>query len=120
MQNLLHDLLWIIFPKLCACCDKALAKEEKAICTDCRFHLPFTQSHKYEDNAVIRRFWGKTNVKGAVSLLYYYEGEKVRQMIHQFKYHGYREVGTALGKMYGAELRNAEAFKSVDVIIPVP
>jgi ComF family protein len=120
MTNLLNDLLWIIFPKLCASCSKALNSGEKEICTHCRFHLPYTNTHKSADNVVIKRFWGKTNLTSAASFLYFREGEKVRHLIHQFKYHGRKNVGIVIGKMYGNELRSVESYKSADLIIPVP
>ncbi len=120
MQNLLNDLLWIIFPKLCASCHKALGTNEKVICTHCCYHLPYTNVHSDPDNVVMKRFWGKANVKSAASFLFYGKGEKVQQLIHQFKYHGRKEVGVVIGKMYGRDLLSVPSYKSADVIIPVP
>ena len=120
MTNLLNDLLWIIFPKLCASCGKALSTEDKVICVLCRNYLPVTNIHTEPDNVVIRHFWGKVNVASAASFLFYGKGDKVQQLIYQLKYRGRKEVGVTVGKMYGHELLCSQPFKSADVIIPVP
>src|SRR5437763_649125 len=99
MKNLLNDLFWIIFPSLCASCGKALNTGEKVICTHCMVHLPITNIHKEAENVVTKRFWGKTNITSAASFVYYGKGERVQRMIHQFKYHGYKEVGFMIGKI---------------------
>jgi ComF family protein len=120
MQNLMNDLLWIIFPKLCASCNNALGTGEKVICTHCRYHLPYTYAHSTADNVVVKRLWGKANISTAASFLFYGKGGKVQQLIHQFKYYGQKEVGIVIGKLYGHDLKNADPYKSAEVIIPVP
>lgn len=120
MQNLFNDLLWVLFPKLCASCSKALSDSEKVICTHCRYNLPYTNVHSLTDNIVVKRFWGKTNISSAASLLFYGKGGKVQQLIYKFKYNGQKDVGLLMGKMYGYDLKNTEPYKSTEVIIPVP
>jgi len=120
MANLLNDLFWIIFPRLCAACGNALSTGEKVICTPCRYQLPATHAHANANNPVIKRFWGKTPVNAATSLLFYSKNSKVQQLIYNFKYYGYKEVGLEMGKMYGSQLKDTPSFMSADLIIPVP
>ena len=117
---MLSDFVSLIFPHLCAACDDALRKNEAVICTSCRFKLPKTGFQQQDDNPVARLFWGKANVHAAMALYHFNKGDKVQKLMHQLKYKGHQEVGVELGKLMGAELAAAEAFKEVSAIVPVP
>lgn len=119
-MNLISDLLWILFPQLCASCDKALYSGETCICTYCRFHLPKTNFHLEKENPVVKHFWGKVNVHAAAAYYYFSKGEKVQHLIHQLKYEGKKEVGHFVGEAYGMELKESPLFSSAEVVVPVP
>jgi ComF family protein len=44
----------------------------------------------------------------------------VQQLMHNLKYRGHQDVGLFLGKWLGEELKVIEAYKTIDVVIPVP
>jgi len=44
----------------------------------------------------------------------------VQQLIHGLKYKGYQNIGFALGNWLGAELKTVQAYKNIDLVIPVP
>lgn len=117
---MLNDFLSLIFPKVCYACGKSLFKREDCICTYCLYHLPKTNFHLYEDNPVIKLFWGRANIFSASSMYSFNRGSKVQHLIHQLKYKGKKEIGTSLGKYYGNELKKASLFSSANIVIPVP
>jgi ComF family protein len=117
---MLNDFLSLIFPKVCAACGKSLFKKEESICTYCFYHLPKTNFHLYEDNPVIKLFWGRANIFSASSLYSFSKGSKVQHLIHQLKYRGKKEIGVSLGKYYGRELKMSPLFSPVNMVIPVP
>ena len=119
-MNLLSDLLWILFPQLCASCDKALNAGEKCLCTYCRFHLPKTNFHLEKENPLVKHFWGKVNVEAAAAYYYFSKGEKVQHLIHRLKYDGHKEVGYFVGEVYGMELKYADFFSASEIVVPVP
>ena len=119
-KSMLNDFLSLIFPKVCAACGKSLFKTEESICTYCLYHLPKTNFHLYEDNPVIKLFWGRANIFSASSLYSFSKGSKVQHLIHQLKYRGKKEIGFTLGKYYGQELRSSILFSSSNLVIPVP
>ena len=119
-MNLLSDLLWILFPQLCASCDKALNSGETCLCTYCRYHLPKTNFHLEKENPVVKHFWGKVNVCSAAAYYYFSKGEKVQHLIHQLKYEGKKEVGNFVGEVYGMELKKSTLFSSSEIVVPVP
>ncbi len=44
----------------------------------------------------------------------------VQQLLHNLKYKGQKEIGFALGKLLGKELKESEALTDIDYVVPVP
>jgi ComF family protein len=119
-MSLLSDLLWLVYPNICASCNRSLNAGEICICTWCRLHLPKTDYHKEKDNPVVKQFWGKTQLEAAAAAYHFGKGEKVQQLIHNLKYKGRKDIGVFLGTLYGESLKNVEPFSIAEIIIPVP
>ena len=113
------DLLWMMYPSLCAACGRPLFTGEECICTPCRYHLPRTNFHLLPFNQVEQHFWGKVPVKNATAYYYFGKGERVQRLIHQLKYKGRKDVGNFIGRLLGTELQKSE-FNNIDLIVPVP
>ena len=110
----------LIFPRICAGCQQPLQLNEKQICTDCRFELPFTNSHLQVDEKLSNRFIGKVNLTHTLSYLKFVKGGKVQSIMHELKYKGNQEVGEMLGRMYGSDLKENGFSDEFDLILPVP
>jgi ComF family protein len=117
---MLNDFISLIFPELCASCGNNLYKNEDIICTWCVYHLPKTNFHLYNDNPIAKIFWGRINIHSAAAFYGFNKGGRVQHLVHQLKYKGRKEIGHALGKLYGSDLKKAENFCSVQTVIPVP
>lgn len=120
VKTLFEDFISIFYPRLCAACDNILDKGEEVICLECKYSLPETDFHLNKGNPLEKMFWGKVRIETAVAYYYYSKKGRVQKLIHNLKYHGHKEVGLFLGKEYGKLLKENEAFKNIDVIIPVP
>lgn len=119
-SSYISDFISLLFPQLCSACGESLVANEKLICTDCMYNLPFTNFHLQADNIVAQQFWGKINLQGAYSLYYFAKGGKVQSLMHHFKYKGMHQIGNLLGNIAGGQLAKNDTFSSVDFIIPVP
>ncbi len=119
-MSLLDDFISLIFPQICASCGNLLFKNEEIICTKCLYKLPRTNFHKNADNPVMQMFWGRINIHSAASFLNFTKSGRVQKLVHQLKYKGKTEVGVMLGELYGSELKHAELFKDIDLVIPIP
>ena len=117
---MLNDFISLIFPQVCASCGNSLYKNEQTLCTYCVYHLPKTNFHLNNDNPVAKIFWGRVDILSAGAFYGFNKGGRVQHIIHQLKYKGRKEVGFAVGKLYGYELKMCDSFKSVDTIIPGP
>ncbi len=74
----------------------------------------------HRENPVTETFWGRLPLKSGAAFLYYAKAGRVQNMIHRFKYHGNRDIGSLLGLLFAKELQKSPYFKTVDVIVPVP
>ncbi len=117
---MLHRLIDLLFPKVCAGCKSILLMEEIAICTDCRHEIPTTNHHLGAKNEIHALFYGKINLDFAASLFYFQKQGLVQELIFSLKYRGNQELGTVLGFWMGEKIKNLPIVKSFDYIIPVP
>lgn len=81
--------------------------------------MPRTGFHVEQDNPVEQIFWGRVPVKHAASMFYYTKGSRYQRLIHVIKYHGKKELGYEMGRIYGREMVNSP-FSEAGVIVPVP
>jgi ComF family protein len=85
----------------------------------CYAGLPRTCFHHDPENEVAQMFWGRIPVERATSFMYFVKGSRYQQILHELKYNGQRQIGPAMGRMFGSELKNTP-FSTAEIIIPVP
>ncbi|WP_179353023.1 ComF family protein [Winogradskyella vidalii] len=116
MKNLLN----LLFPKVCEACNTVLTDNELLLCTSCRHHLPVTNYHFDDIEAVKKVVYGRIKLEQATALLHFSKKGIVQQILHNLKYRGHEAIGEFFGKWLGAELATIEAYKQIDVVVPVP
>lgn len=114
------DMFGLIYPKICLACERPLMKHEDYLCTFCLYSLPKTNFHFQKDNPISRLLWGKVEIESAAAYFHFEKAGHVQQLIHRFKYKGFKEIGVEIGIHYGLELKNTAPFSAADVIVPVP
>lgn len=115
-----HDFVNLLYPTVCHICEAELLKNEQILCTSCLHDLPITRYHLDNENPVKKVFYGRVKIEKATALLHFRKKAGVQHLIHDLKYRGHQEIGTYLGKWLGEELSNIEAYRQIDVVIPVP
>ncbi len=116
----LHDLLALLFPRICPACGNSLFRHETCICRLCEYGLPKTGFHEDPDNPVASLFAGRVRLSSATAFLYFNRGNRVQRLIHALKYKGRKDVGVFLGERYGHVLKHAPLFFTADLLVPVP
>jgi ComF family protein len=119
-MSLAADFVSLFFPRYCRACFGSLVKGEEIFCTRCIAEFPKTNYHLQAANPVEARLAGRLPVKHAWAFLKFRKGGIVQHLLHQLKYKNHPEVGVALGKIFGHELRKAGLASDFDIIIPVP
>lgn len=120
MKEWLDSFISLFFPRCCIICGGPLAKGEEYLCAGCNINLPRTGFHKQKDNPVEQLFWGKVSLERATAFFFYRKGSDFRQILHQLKYGGKKEIGEAMGRYMAVELLSSGFFEGMDVIVPVP
>jgi ComF family protein len=120
LYDLWDDFLSLLFPRLCYGCGNHLMRNENLICTECYVEIPKTDYHNNPDNPVAQLLWGRCRIEKAAAFSIYSKGSRIRNLIHNIKYKGIREVGTELGRIYGYLLKSSGFTEGIDFIIPVP
>lgn len=113
-------MLNLFFPVVCNACSNVLTDNEQIICINCRHQLPVTNFH-FDDSEVVKKIvYGRVKLEKATALLHFSKKGKVQQLLHNLKYRGHKGIGGFFGKWLGKELSTIEAYKQVDVVVPVP
>lgn len=120
IYNLWDDFISLLFPRLCYACGNHLLRNENLICTECYVVIPRTNYHKEDTNPVAQLFWGRCMIEKAAAFSFYNKGSRIRNLIHNLKYKGIKEIGDELGRVYGLSLRSSGFTADIDLIIPVP
>lgn len=115
---MLHALLNLFFPPVCAGCDNLLLQTEFVICSQCRHEIPLTYHHLQPQNEASTKFFGRIPVESVTTFAYFHKQGIVQKMIHKLKYRGQQDVGKALGYWFAENLKSVCAH--ADAIIPVP
>ncbi|AJR02639.1 ComF family protein [Siansivirga zeaxanthinifaciens] len=117
---MLELVINLCFPKVCYACLNVLKDNEDTICVSCRHDLPVTNFHFNQDETVKNVLYGRAKIAHATALFRFEKKGLVQQLIHGLKYKGYESVGVCLGNWLGGELKNLDAYKDIDLVIPVP
>lgn len=120
LTDLAQDLLDFIYPRLCYVCEATLPRGASLKCPKCQHQLVITDMHLRMTNEVTDRLAGRLDLIFGAAMYRFYKGGAVQQMVHRWKYGGYREIGQYLGEEYGQHLREVDSLQDLDGIIPVP
>ena len=119
-STVIRHFAGLFYPELCEACGDSLSVHEKVLCTSCIYHLPRTNYWKEAGNPMERLFWGKIRLEHACALFFFAKGSRFRKLLHKLKYNGKKEIGIALGRRLGMELKAAPFYQAIDLIIPIP
>ena len=117
---MMKSLINLFFPKVCYACLDLLHDNEVIICVSCRHHLPVTNFHFNNDDAISKIFYGRALVENGTALFRFEKKGLVQQLIHGLKYKGYEQISPFLGDWLGGELKSIPNYQNIDIVIPVP
>ena len=113
-------MLNLLFPKICSNCKAPLLKGQEVLCADCIHSIPLVSFHKTGSETLKNKFYGRFLVQNATALVQFEKRGITQQLLHNLKYRGQKDISTFFGKWLGAELAEIEAYRKIDVVIPVP
>jgi ComF family protein len=116
--SVVQDFISLFFPRYCLACELALVKGEDMICTGCLLDMP--RSGQGHDAAFFSRLYGRLPVQTAFMLYQFSKGSRVQHLLHALKYRSQPDLGVALGRLAGHDLRKRGVHERVDLIVSVP
>lgn len=113
-------MLNLLFPRVCNGCNELLLKDEKILCTTCRFDLPLACHHRNNNTAFSDIFYGRFPLEQATALLQFQKRGVTQNILHNLKYKNQQQISGFFGKWLGSELAEISEYKDTDIVIPVP
>ncbi|MDR1517902.1 MAG: ComF family protein [Dysgonamonadaceae bacterium] len=120
MNILLKEISHLFFPKTCVACGEKLLPSEEGICLSCLLKLPKTDNFKEPGNRAEILLAGRFPFERAASFCVFTSEGMLQPIIHQLKYNSRKELGVALGRLYGNDLIGSDFLKPIDALVPVP
>ncbi len=121
VKELYAEILHLVYPEQCICCEMELSSSEKHVCTICKNELHYTDYEKYSDDSTLDKlFWGRVQVEAIFSLLYYKKNTQSREILHRLKYNNRPDLAMYMGELIGERIQKAPPFDKADFLIPIP
>jgi len=120
LYSILSDLVFLFYPEYCVSCSDEVPVNEHIFCMNCLFHIPYTDHFKNPENDFMFHFLGRQKLEFAIALFQMQKGGRVHSMISKLKYKRRKDIGLAIGKMFGEQLVDSDKYSDIDYIIPVP
>lgn len=115
-----EDFVSLFFPRYCMACEGSLVKGEKLICTKCLLEMPKSNYHRDDQNPFCMKLKGRIPIRRVLALYKFSKSSRTQHLLHALKYKSHPEIGAALGRIYGDELRAINFQEEIDLILPVP
>lgn len=113
----------ILSPDTCLICNEKLVSHNNTftfLCELCNSEFPDPPDPDYILNRFISNIHkDEIAISKAFSLFSVQDNDKMFELIHLFKYNGFRRIGMELGKELGLCIKDANTYK-YDFILPVP
>jgi ComF family protein len=120
LREIKESFLHLLFPHVCSGCGSDLISEESTLCMHCLTNMPETNFHRYPNNPIEKKFWGRLQLVSATAQYYFTKESLMQHLMHQLKYKGNKELGKQLGRLMGNDLLSSNRFNKIDALIPLP
>jgi ComF family protein len=120
LSVILNDFLNLFIPSKCINCGINLFKQEKFVCAGCCSKIPKTNFIRDTNNPISQIFWGRVKLESAFSFYFFSKGGILRNLVHEIKYRGGKELAYEMGVLFGLDLKKEKFLLLYDCICPVP
>jgi ComF family protein len=120
IREVLDGIGHLFYPVICPGCGTDSLQKGRFLCPFCIDELPYTGFSAIPGNTIERIFRGRISIQSATSLLYFTKQSVIRNLLHQLKYEGNKEIGLYFGRRLGEEMGRSGRFDGLDLLIPLP
>lgn len=119
-RSLSAAMLHLVYPKLCASCNRELPAGHNCFCLKCQLKLHPSDMYRSVENEFTNRFWGRVPLQTGAAMYYFTRKSPIQKALHQLKYKNQPEIGILIGRAFAKQLLTNPVFQSIDAIVPVP
>ncbi|HHU25945.1 MAG TPA: ComF family protein [Bacteroidales bacterium] len=119
-KSLVNELAALFYPHACVVCGAELLENEGGVCLKCLYQLPRTHNYLERENEAEQHMAARISFERIATYCVYSKGGMLEPLIHHLKYHGKKEIGLLLGRLFGRDLLGSDFLNSIDWIVPVP
>ena len=119
-MGIFSDLINLIFPETCLCCNQRIFNGEKYVCLNCLNKIPRTNYYKIRGNKLEEFLAGRFLFESVASFAFFTQHGIIQPLIHELKYKSNPGVGIFLGEISALEMINSSFLENIDYLVPVP
>jgi len=120
MQELLHDLSNLLYPKTCIGCNTPLFKGEKYICFTCHIKQPTTALFDTPNNLLEKALKNRFPFVDAAALFLFKPKGIGQKIVHHIKYRHNKALAFHYGKLMGQKIIHSNRFQGIDGLMALP
>ena len=120
MRKIWNDLLNLFYPRLCLVCGTPLLEGEEFLCLSCLADLPYTYIKDINQNSLTRKENISSIFEHAYAYLIFKKNYSSRLLVHEFKFHGNKELAFYLGQLAATEVLRHHLFTEIEAFVPTP
>jgi len=119
LKDWLKDARDLVFPILCATCQRVEPDEDHLLCRPCIQQLSWIDSYKDAKAALVGKAYFPKDILHFDSLLYYTKSSRAQYLLKAIKYWGNSELAMFLGSKLSDNL-DTDNLPNQATLIPVP
>ena len=104
-KSLVNELAALFYPHACVVCGAELLENEDGVCLKCLYQLPRTHNYLERENEAEQHMAARISFERIATYCVYSKGGMLEPLIHHLKYHGKKEIGLLLGRLFGSTPR---------------
>ena len=121
---MLEGLLHLLYPNVCAGCERLLEEGEEEVCKNCTTSFDAFSGFEASEAALLetlRRSHPEYPPPGSACALYrFHKDDRLQGILHRMKYDGVFRLGAFFGKRLGEMVVGSGRMPGFDAVVPVP
>lgn len=120
LQELGAGFAHLLYPDLCAGCQRDLPLADSCFCMRCLPKLTAFELENLAENEITNRLWGRVPVAWGAAAYHFIRRSPIQKAMHRLKYQNQPDIALKIGRSLGKKLITRPEAERLDAIIPVP
>lgn len=113
-----RTIMDFVYPPLCLLCNRSLNNDERLVHAKCLAGLPLLDQEDLSEDPLTTALRFVPYFERSLALYPY--SDQLQQLVHYFKYRGFRSLAEPLGRNLGHLIVDLGYSNQIDMLVPVP